>query len=385
MKTEIFSGCLTANQANDSVSACGKAGFSSFVAYFRLLFIIAAFVAVSSCSGRDNYVSITGFAQGGTYVVKINLAGSEGKVSMPAGAIKAGIDSVLLEIDNSLSGYNKGSLLSKFNAGEAVVPDRIFQDIYNKSYDFYLMTGGAFDVASAPLFDIWGFGFTSDSLPSESKVAEVLSYSGMDRLVKHMEKDVDGTVSGYGMLLENEKEGELPRLNYNAVAQGYSCDIVASYLASLGIKDMLIDIGGEIFCQGLNPSGLPWSVGVDKPVDGNDTPGEHLQGVLVAGPEPCGIVTSGNYRKFYVKDGKKYAHTIDPRKGYPVSHSLLSATVVAADATVADALATYCMVIGLEKAKEFILSRPDIEGYLIYDNGGVLETWASSGFRLSED
>ena len=121
---------------------------------------------------------------------------------------------------------------------------------------------------------------------------------------------------------------------------------------------------------------------MDRPYVGNDVSGADLKGVLEAGPERCGVVTSGTYRKFYVVDGRKYAHTIDPRTGYPVSHSLLSATIVADDAATADALATYCMVIGFEKAAEFIGSRQDLEGYLIYDDGGEMRTWKSPGFRL---
>ena len=351
----------------------------------RTLILAFAVMILASCGSRDTYVSITGFAQGGTYTVKLNLSGPEGRISIPADKIKAGIDSVLLEIDNSLSGYNKGSLLSRFNAGEVVVPDDIFIDIYKRSYEFYKMTGGAFDVASAPLFDIWGFGFTSDSLPSADIVRQTLLSSGLDRMYPEMRVCDDGTVSGSGMLVSSKKDEVLPKLNYNAVAQGYSCDIVAAYLHSLGVKDMLVDIGGEIFCEGLNPSGMAWSIGVDKPEDGNDTPGVELQGVLSAGPDPCGVVTSGNYRKFYIRDGKKYAHTIDPRTGYPVSHSLLSATIVASDATVADALATYCMVIGLDEARKFIQSSPDLEGYLIYDDAGKMCTWASDGFRLVQE
>ena len=174
-------------------------------------------------------------------------------------------------------------------------------------------------------------------------------------------------------------KGALPSLNFNAVAQGYSCDVVARYLYSIGVKDMMVDIG-EIFCDGKNPSGLQWTIGVDKPVDGNDQPGAQIQGIFSIPEGPHGVVTSGNYRKFYVKDGKKYAHTIDPRTGYPVNHTLLSATIIAADAMTADAYATYCMVIGLEASKEFLASRPDLSGYLVYDDDGVFATWCSEGF-----
>ena len=181
--------------------------------------------------------------------------------------------------------------------------------------------------------------------------------------------------------LTSSVPGVCPVLNFNAVAQGYTCDLVAAYLHSLGVKDMLVDIG-EIYCEGVNAKGNFWKVGVDRPVDGNMTPGADLDGIWQGDGRGCGIVTSGNYRKYYEKDGKKYSHTIDPRTGYPVSHSLLSATIVTGNAADADAYATYCMVIGLEEAKAFISSAPDVEGYLIYDQDGQMKEWASEGFNI---
>ncbi len=355
----------------------------SFISIFALC--VAAISVTVSCTS-DKYVSITGYAQGGSYVVKLNLQGRDGRIGVSPEKIKAGIDSVTVALDNSLSGYNGKSLLTRFNNGERIVPDSIFTDIYRISYGFFEETGGAFDVAAGPLFDIWGFGFKEGSMPSDEMVAEVRESCGMRALYPDISGRVadDGSVCSSDMVKDDapRKYGK-PRLNFNAIAQGYTCDIVADYLYSLGVKDMLINIGGEIYCDGLNPSGKPWTVGVDRPVDGNNTPGAMLEGTLTTGGGPCGIVTSGNYRKFYVKDGRKYAHTVDPRTGYPASDSLLSATVVAKDATTADALATYCMVIGFEKSKEFISSRPDLEGYLIYAKSSSADslsfgTWESS-------
>lgn len=361
-----------------------KAGMNkSFISIFALC--VAAISVTVSCTS-DKYVSITGYAQGGSYVVKLNLQGRDGRIGVSPEKIKAGIDSVTVALDNSLSGYNDKSLLTRFNNGERIVPDSIFTDIYRISYGFFEETGGAFDVAAGPLFDIWGFGFKEGSMPSDEMVAEVRESCGMRALYPDISGRVadDGSVCSSDMVKDDapRKYGK-PRLNFNAIAQGYTCDIVADYLYSLGVKDMLINIGGEIYCDGLNPSGKPWTVGVDRPVDGNNTPGAMLEGTLTTGGGPCGIVTSGNYRKFYVKDGRKYAHTVDPRTGYPASDSLLSATVVAKDATTADALATYCMVIGFEKSKEFISSRPDLEGYLIYAKSSSADslsfgTWESS-------
>ena len=363
----------------------------------NILLTAAAYAAVllmTSCTQQDRYITITGFAQGGTYSVKMNLKG----VSVAPEEIRDSIDAILVNIDNSLSGYNKKSLLSRFNAGEAIEPDSLFLDIYSHAYRIYEETGGAVDVAAGPLFDLWGFGFSEGEMPSDAVVAQVREASGMGRLVEDMWSAVgeDGTIDGYTMLgnegfsrekinksSDDEAAYTLPRLNYNAIAQGYSCDVVARYLYSIGVQDMLVDIG-EIFCDGVNPSGQPWSLGIDKPVDGNQELGAEIQGIFRAPAGPHGIVTSGNYRKFYVRDGKKYAHTIDPRTGYPAEHNLLSATIVASDATMADAYATYCMVIGLEESVAFLESRPDLEGCLIYDSGDGFRTWCSSGFVLTE-
>lgn len=306
-----------------------------------------------SCSKGPEYIQVTGQAQGGTYSVKMNIKG----VKVKPEAIRSSIDSILTLIDTTLSGYNKKSILSRRNAGEEVVLNEMFKDLLKRSQEYFDVTGGALDVAAGPLFDAWGFGFTTDSLPSHEKIDSILSVCGMEHLDEHSV------------------------LNFNAIAQGYSADVVASYLHSIGVRDMLVDIG-EIYCEGLNPNGKPWTIAIDRPVDGNVFPGQDIDGIWQGNGAGCGVVTSGNYRKFYEKDGKKYSHTIDPRTGYPVSHNLLSATIVASNATDADAFATYCMVIGLDEAKSFILSRPDLEGYLIYDNLGSMAEWASPGFNL---
>ena len=348
--------------------------------FFKTIFCALSLFLCVSCATDDRYVTITGYAQGGTYTVKLNLRGTDGPVKASLEEIRDSVDSILSRIDFSLSGYNKNSLLSRFNDGEAIVPDDIFLDIYTHAWRIYDLTDGEVDVASAPLFDMWGFGFRNGELPDDDKVMETLAECGLGRLRRDMETDPSGLVSPGSLLLT---DGALPQLNYNAIAQGYSCDLVARYLYSVGVKDMMVDIG-EIFCDGLNPSGQPWTLGIDRPVDGNNEPGAQMQGIFRAPEGPHGIVTSGNYRKYYVVDGRKYAHTIDPRTGYPVQHSLLSATVVAPDALIADAYATYCMVIGLEASKDFLSSHPELEGCLIYDDEGVFRTWCSEGFVLEK-
>ena len=347
----------------------------------RNLFVFISFLMISSCSPRDRYVAISGFAQGGTYTVKFNLNGVDGMIEKSPVEIRDSVDAILSRIDNSISGYNRKSLLSRFNSGQDIIPDSVFLDIYVKGYDVFNSTEGIVDVASAPLFDLWGFGFTRDSLPAPDVLESALAASGMDRMKYDVRSVIgtDGTLSPVSLLLD---EGPSPKLNFNAIAQGYSCDLVASYLYSIGVKDMLVDIG-EIFCDGVNPSGQPWTLGIDRPVDGNDERGADLQVVFKSPGGPCGIVTSGNYRKYYVKDGKKYSHSIDPRTGCPVNHSLLSATIVAADALTADAYATYCMVVGLQEAQRFLEGTSGFEGCLIYDEDGQMKTWSSEGFILS--
>jgi thiamine biosynthesis lipoprotein len=331
-----------------------------------------------SCAERGGYVKIEGYAQGGIYSVTFNMEG----VDKDPVEIRDSVESILQNIDFTLSGYNKNSILSRFNAGDTVKPDSLFMDIYGKAYEIYDLTGGCVDPGSAPLFDMWGFGFTSEILPSTDEVAAVLSDCGMKRMKRKMKDALaeDGSLSPSELLLE-ASAGALPELNYNAIAQGYSCDVVADYLYSIGVKDMMVDIG-EIYCDGVNPSGRPWTIGIDRPVDGNDRPGADVQEIFHVPDGPHGVVTSGNYRKFYVRDGKKYSHSIDPRTGFPVQHNLLSATIVAPDATLADAYATYCMVVGLEEAVKFVSDMPEIEACLIYDDGDRMLSWCSAGFKL---
>lgn len=317
-------------------------------------------LAFTSCSGSKGYVSITGYAQGGTYIVKLDATDSD----LSPDRLKSSIDSILNVIDNSLSGYNKSSLVSRFNDGEDITDTTsaeyvLFAKMLDYGDQLLEITGGVVDVWSAPLFDVWGFGFTPDSLPSQSVIDEAM-----------------------------RKSRSHTKLNFNAIAQGYSCDLIADYLFSHNVKSMLVDVGGEIFCSGKNPKGNAWTLGVDSPFDGNMDSGADIKAIMEAPQGRCGIVTSGNYRKYYVKDGRKYAHTIDPLTGYPVQHNLLCATVVSQncscmpDALFADGIATYCMAVGLDKAMEFVLADPSLEACLIYDNNGKMELWKSPGFIL---
>lgn len=301
-----------------------------------------------SC-GRNDYCEITGYAQGGNYRICYKPSERTPQVC----ALKYGIDSILCVIDSALSGYNANSLVSRINEGEDIVPDSSAQYVLLCGMCSYCdsicaATGGAVDCRAAELYDIWGFGFKSGEMPDSTMVSKALS---------------------------NRK-----KLNFNAVAQGYSADLVAGYLMDNGVENMLVDIGGEFFCKGLNPKGKNWKIGIDAPIDGNDVRGAFMAGTFtLPDTKGYGVVTSGNYRKFRIIDGRKYSHTIDPRSGYPVTHELLSATVIASSSALADALATYCMVIGPQEAEKFIESRDDIQACLITADA----VWTSSGLSVS--
>ncbi len=329
-----------------------------------LLITAAAISAAVSCSERIPYHRIEGFAQGGTF----HIIYSAPESGYDEDTVMTMVSKCLHDIDFSISGYNKGSLLSRFNRGENIVPDRYMLELYSMSRKLWEETGGLFDVSGGPLFDFWGFGFKNpksmDSLRNDTRTARI----------------VDSLLEFTGMDLLNLENGRIIRkdprvqLNFNAIAQGYTCDVVADLLDSIGVQNYLVEVGMEIVCKGVNASGKPWRIGIDAPVDGSQVAGENVQKLLNL--TDCGITTSGNYRKFFIMDGKKYSHSINPVTGYPVQHDLLSATVISIDTArsgaISDAYATYCMVIGKEAAAEFINSRSDLRGYLIYD-GGVID------------
>ena len=336
----------------------------------KSILVVLVLILAVSCGERDRYIQVSGHAQGGVYAVKANLKG----VRVAPEVVRDSVEAILQRIDTTLSGYNKGSLLSRFNAGKTIRPNGLFLEMYRDAYQWFEASEGVLDFAAGPLYDAWGFGFKSGEMPTDAEVAAIRESCGMRLLRKEMTPRPDGSLSFRDVRLDGLDKPMV--LNYNAIAQGYSCDLVAKYLYSIGVKDMLVDIG-EIFCEGVNPAGRGWTIGVDNPVDSNAIPGSDIRSIWESDGSACGIVTSGNYRKFYIRDGRKYAHTIDPRTGYPVTHDLLSATIVAPTAAEADALATACMVVGPEQARRLIESRPGIEGYLIMGSG----TWMSEGFR----
>ena len=328
-----------------------------------ILSALLAAVLLSGCRGvNSGYVQIQGYAQGGTYhIIYHKPAGVDEK------AVESSVDSILAAIDNSLSGYNKGSILSRFNRGEDPALDGLFVECFLRSKQIWLESDGAFDPSAAPFFDLWGFGFESGREVSQSAIDSLWGAVGMEKF--SLEERTDGT--------HLKKASDACRLNFNAIAQGFSCDVIASLLQDFGVEDYLVEVGREIVCKGHSQRGDLWNIGLDRPSDGNLEEGKDLQDVFAVTDR--GVVTSGNYRKFYIKDGQKYAHTIDPRTGRPVAHSLLSATVFAEDATTADAYATWFMVIGLDRAVEALQQMPGIDAYLVYDEDGQMKVRQTEG------
>ena len=226
----------------------------------------------------------------------------------------------------------------------------MFLKVFRRAMEISRMTDGAFDITVAPAVNAWGFGF---------KHAENVSQSTIDSL-----KEITGYRKIHeqnGLITKND-----PRimLDCSAIAKGFGSDMVAQMLHSKGISNYMVEIGGEIVLSGHNPKGKDWNIGISKPVDDSLSLNNELQTVIPI--TDIAMATSGNYRNFYMKDGRKYAHTIDPHTCMPVSHSLLSATVFAPDCATADALATSMMVMGLDSAQALCARHPEIQAYFIY-------------------
>lgn len=313
----------------------------------------------SSCNHSSTYIRLTGLAQGSTYLITYSETDEKGvSIAATATEVQERIDAGFERINNSVSGYHQGSTLSRINRNETTQTDSIFRDLFRISQQIWKETDGLFDPSGAPLYDLWGFGFQQRAKISTHQIDSLQEFIGMDKF----------RLDGEQLIKTNPNA----RLNFNAIAQGYTCDYIARILDSLHIQNYLIEVGGEVYAKGVNAQEKAWRIGIDRPEDGNNQPGAQLQEIVNISNQ--GLVTSGNYRKFYVENGKKYAHTIHPKTGEPVQHNLLSATVLAPNATLADAYATYCMVLGLEASVEFLSSRPDLQGYLIYSEGDAMLT-----------
>lgn len=271
----------------------------------------------------------------------------------------------LKEFDNSLSTFNEQSIISRINRGEEVKTDRYFEQMYQTAREVSELSEGAFDITVAPLVNAWGFGFQNKEQLTPERIEDLLKTVGYESV----------SLEKHHLIKQNQQT----MLDASAIAKGQGCDVVAELLQDKGCKNFLVDIGGEVVLQGVNENNVAWRVGITKPQDDPTGTSSELQEVI-ASTRLC-MATSGNYRQFYYEDGIRRSHTIDPRTGYPVNHSLLSATVTAPSCMRADALATACMVLGTLPALDLINSLPDTECYLIYAEGDSTAVLMTSGIE----
>jgi thiamine biosynthesis lipoprotein len=317
-------------------------------------------LSYSSCKKPVTYDNFAGFIQGTTYSMVFE---NDGRFKVDK--LKSETEMILHNFDMSLSLYVDSSILSKVNRNEDVILDNYFTEAFRKSARITKMTDGAFDITVGPLVRAWGFGPDDRKNFSESKRDSLLKLVGIDKV-----KIENGRVI---------KADPGINLDFNAIAQGYSVDIICGFFDSKGIKSYLVEIGGEVRVKG-DKQGVLWRIGIDRPSDENNIPGSDLQAVISL--KDRSLATSGNYRKFYVENGIKYSHTIDPRTGYPAKNQLLSATIVADECATADGIATACMVFGKDKTIEFLGSHPEYDAFLVYsDDKGYFRTWATEKLK----
>ena len=326
--------------------------------YINIVFVFL--ISLLSCKETVRYDNLAGFAQGTTYSIVFE---NDGELNQKV--IKEDVEKILHDFDLSLSLYVDSSILSKVNRNDEVTLDTFFIEAFRKSGEISEMTNGAFDITVGPLVKAWGFGPDAQKYFSEANRDSLLTLVGMDK-VRIQNGRVIKTNPGIN-------------LDFNAIAQGYSVDVICGYFESRGVDSYLVEIGGEVRVKG-DKHGVLWRIGIDRPSDDNMLPGNDLQAIISL--KDRSLATSGNYRKFYVEDGIKYSHTIDPRTGYPARNKLLSATIVADDCATADGIATSCMVLGKEKAIEFIGFHPEFDAFLVFsDDSGNYQTWITENLK----
>lgn len=281
-------------------------------------------------------------------------------------SLHTSIKKELQKVDEALSPFNKQSVITAVNENRNMTVNKMFADVFLMAEKISEDTDGAFDITVAPLVNAWGFGFKSGKHPS-----------------RH---DIDSlkTIIGYKKVSLNDlrvtKTDPRVMLDCSSIAKGYGSDAVAAMLERHGVKNYMVEIGGEIVTKGISQKRMPWKIGVTKPIDDSLSLSQEIQCIINVTDKA--MATSGNYRNFYYHGGKKYAHTIDPKTGYPVQHSILSATVIANNCATADAYATAFMVMGMEKAQKLLERHPELMAYIIFaDKDGIIQTWCSPSLK----
>lgn len=324
------------------------------ITFISLLFL--------SCAPQTKYVLVqnTGQTQGTYYHIQYMSEGGEN--------YKFQIDSLLSEIDSSLSTYAEFSLISQLNKGNKLKVDKMFSDVFYAAEKVYIESEGLFDCSVAPLTNYWGFGTNDKPL-----VIDSVEVSKRLKLVDYSKLKIinDSLLLPTGM-----------QLDYNSIAQGYSVDVVDAYLSSKGIVDFLVEIGGELSAKGVNPDNKFWLVGIDKPSEETDY-NSTFQIILPL--ENSSLATSGNYRKYKEINGIKYSHTINTKTGYFAKNRMLSVTVIHPFCMFSDAYATAFMCMGIKKSKEFLLTHTSLKVYFVYsDKNGNWKTFSTENLEISE-
>ncbi|HEY5510789.1 MAG TPA: FAD:protein FMN transferase [Prolixibacteraceae bacterium] len=291
---------------------------------------------------------ITGGAQGTYYAITYYADNNKN--------LQPEVDSLLKNVDRSVSSYLPTSLISRLNNNDSTATaDQIYETVFKKSMEVSAKTDGAFDITVGPLVNAWGFGFSKKAQVDQAMVDSLLPLVGYRKV--SLSK---------GKLIKSDPR---IKIDFDAIAQGYTSDLIGRFFETRGIDNYLIDVGGEVLGKGLKPDGKMWSVAIEMPAK-NSMDERKIQAILTL--KEKAISTSGSYRKYYEENGIRYSHTIDPSNGYPVKHNLLSVSVLADDCITADAYATAFMVMGLEKSKDFLARNGELEAYFISDdkNGG---------------
>ncbi|MDR1556157.1 MAG: FAD:protein FMN transferase [Tannerellaceae bacterium] len=298
---------------------------------------------LAGCAGKQTYYEESGSVFHTLYSIKYQAPH----------LLTEKIDAELQAFSLSLNPFNPNSIISKVNRNEPVEVDEWFTDVFNKAREVSVRSGGAFDATVAPLINLWGFGFSRTDSLNPQVIDSIKTFVGYQKI----------RLEGKTVV----KDDPRVLLNFSAIAKGYACDVIARLLEREGVRNYMVEIGGEVAMRGVNQNGECWRIGINKPKD--DTEGANTALEEIVRPcKPCGVATSGDYRNFYIKDGMKYAHTIDPATGYPAGQNILSATVIADDCMTADAYATAFMVMGIEKAVKTARSIPGIDYFFIYSD-----------------
>ncbi len=322
-----------------------------------LLFLIVGTVFVIRQQHDTVYHHDHGFIFGTTYNITYQHESN----------LKQEIESLLKQVDYSLSPFNEQSIISRVNRNEKVSVNNMFAEVFERSMQISDDTEGAFDITVAPIVNAWGFGFKHDTRPTKESIDSMLQFVGYKKVSLSSTHEV-------------KKQDPRILLDCSAVAKGYGCDVVARLLRDKDITNYMVEIGGEIVTHGVSEKRVPWHIGVMVPTDDTLATNKNLQAILNVTDKA--MATSGNYRNFYYQGGRKVAHTIDPRTGQPVQHSLLSATVLAPDCATADAYATSFMVMGKDKAIKVLERHPELMAYFIYsDSSSVNQVWYSPTLR----